>query len=254
MEYEDRVRIETPEGVDLDLRLAGLGSRFVATLIDLLIQAAVVIAAGLALVGVEIFSEGSVASGLGAAVFSVVFFLVILGYDILFEVLASGRTPGKRWTGLRVVRTGGQPVRFITSAIRNLVRLVDFLPFSYAVGAVSILATPRNQRLGDLAAGTLVVRERGGLDARTRHAPPPRPTAVEAGMTWDVSAITIEELSAVRSFLDRREQLTSDARAQLARTLAGRLRTKVAGAGVPEADERFLEYLAAIKAARGFPS
>lgn len=251
MEYEDRIRIETPEGVDLDLRLAGLGSRFVATVIDLLIQSGVVTIAGLALVGVEIFSEGSARSGLGAAVFSVVFFLVILGYDILFEVLASGRTPGKRWTGLRVVRTGGQPVRFLTSTIRNVVRLVDFLPFSYLVGAVAILASPRNQRLGDLAAGTLVVRERGGVDAPRRAPSIPQPAVAGAELAWDVSAVTAEELAAVRSFLERREQLTRDARSQLARTLAGRLRGKVAGAGVPELDERFLERLAAVKATRG---
>jgi uncharacterized RDD family membrane protein YckC len=250
VEYEDRLRIETPEGVDLDLRLAGLGSRFVATVIDLLIMSGIVVALGLALVGVEIFAEGSVGTGWGAAVFSVVFFLVILGYDILFEVLASGRTPGKRWTGLRVVRTGGQPVRFLTSAIRNLLRLVDFLPFLYLAGSVSILVTRRNQRLGDLAADTLVVRERGGVDVTARR-PFDAQGELDVELAWDVSAITAEELSAVRAFLERRGQLTPDARVQLARTLAGRLRGKVAGAAVPEADERFLERLAAVKAARG---
>jgi uncharacterized RDD family membrane protein YckC len=251
VEYEDRVRIETPEGVDLDLRLAGLGSRFVATTIDLLIQSGLVIAAGLALVGVEAFSEGSVTSGIGAAIFSVVFFLVILGYDILFEVLASGRTPGKRWTGLRVVRTGGQPVRFLTSTIRNLMRLVDFLPFSYIAGAIAILASPRNQRLGDMTAGTLVVRERGGVDVRAHPSSIAPAPALDAELAWDVSAITAEELAAVRSFLDRRQQLTSDARMQLARALSAPLRAKVAGPNLPSADERFLERLAAVKAARG---
>jgi uncharacterized RDD family membrane protein YckC len=251
VEYEDRVRIETPEGVDLDLRLAGLGSRFVATVIDLLIISGIVLAVGLALAGVENLAEGSVGTGWGAAVFSVVFFLVILGYDILFEVLASGRTPGKRWTGLRVVRTGGQPVRFLTSAIRNLLRLVDFLPFLYLTGSVSILATRRNQRLGDLAADTLVVRERGGVDVTARRPFVAQTGELDVELAWDVSAITVEELSAVRSFLERRGQLTPDARVQLARTLAGRLRGKVAGAAMPEADERFLERLAAVKAARG---
>jgi uncharacterized RDD family membrane protein YckC len=250
VEYEDRVRIETPEGVDLDLRLAGLGSRFVATLIDLLIQGSVVIGAGLALVGVEIFAEDSVASGIGAAVFSIVLFLVILGYDILFEVLASGRTPGKRWTGLRVVRTGGQPVRFLTSAIRNLLRLVDVLPFGYLVGAVAILVTPRNQRLGDVAAGTLVVRERVG-EARTGTPRPVAPAAFEAALAWDVSGVTREELSAVRRFLERREGLTPEARRHLATTLARQLRPKVAGAPDTRSDERFLEEVAAVKAARG---
>jgi uncharacterized RDD family membrane protein YckC len=247
--YDDRVTIATPEGVDLDLRLAGLGSRFVATTVDLLIQSALLLAAALALVGVEAFSEDSVVSGTGAAVFSVVFFLVIAGYDILFEVLASGRTPGKRWTGLRVVRTGGQPVGFLTSAIRNLLRLVDFLPFSYLLGIVSILATRRNQRLGDLAAGTLVVRERLGDVRRASSIAPP--DTLDAGLAWDVSAITADELAALRSFLERRGGLTAEARALLADRLAERLREKVPGAGPTEGNEAFLERLAAVKAARG---
>ena len=248
MGYDDRVTIATPEGVDLDLRLAGLGSRFVATTLDLLIQSVIVVAAGLALVGSDIFSGEVVVSGVGAAVFSVVFFLVIVGYDILFEVLASGRTPGKRWTGLRVVRTGGQPVGFITSTIRNLLRPVDFLPFSYLVGIVSILVTRRNQRLGDVAAGTLVVRERLG-DVRRAHSAP-SPAVLDAGLAWDVSAITGDELAAVRSFLERRDGLTSEARALLAERLADRLREKVPGAGGSGGSESFLEQLAAVKSAR----
>ena len=104
------------------------------------------------------------------ALFSIVFFLVFFGYDVLFEVRSRGRTPGKRWTGLRVVRTGGQPVTFVPSCVRNVMRLVDFLPALYAIGMLSIFVTPRNQRLGDLAAGTLVMRDRpGGMRARSRR-------------------------------------------------------------------------------------
>jgi uncharacterized RDD family membrane protein YckC len=251
VEYEDRVTIATPEGVDLDLRLAGLGSRFAAQAIDLVIEAVLIVAAGLALVGADAFSEGSVASGVGAGVFSIVFFLVILGYDVLFEVLASGRTPGKRWTGLRVVRTGGEPIRFLASAIRNLFRLIDFLPFSYLIGSIAILVTRRNQRLGDLVAGTLVVRERGG-DVR-RRGTQEQPAAAPSydDLAWDVSAITQEELGAVRSFLARRDGLTPDARASLARTLDERLRAKVPGAEATLSHEGFLERLAAVKAGRG---
>src|SRR5206468_11279553 len=88
-------------------------------------------------------------------------FLVYFGYDVAFETLASGRTPGKRAAGLRVVRLGGEPVGFVASAVRNLGRLVDMQPgLLYAVGAATILFSRHNQRLGDLAAGTLVVRER----------------------------------------------------------------------------------------------
>src|SRR5262249_57943690 len=116
-----------------------------------------------------------------------------------------GRTPGKRINGLRVVRSGGQPVDLVTSVIRNLLRIVDFLPVSYLVGIVSIVVTARNQRLGDIAAGTLVVRERreGRVGVRRPFTPPvpAEPTALDA------SAVTPQELNAVRSYLGRRQEL-----------------------------------------------
>ena len=119
-----------------------------------------------------------------------------------FEVLAGGRTPGKRWNGLRVVRTGGQPVGFVSSTIRNLLRVVDLLPGFYLVGIVSILVTKRNQRVGDLAAGTIVARAPRRRRARFEAPPPARPAAAAAAHSaWDVSAITAEELAAVRAFL-----------------------------------------------------
>ena len=251
MEYEDSVTIPTPEGVDLTLTLAGLGSRFVAALTDLLIQGTVVLAAALLFVGTTAFSEDATASGVGAAVFFVVFFLVMFGYDILFEVLASGRTPGKRVSGIRVVRVGGQPVGFLTSSVRNLLRLIDILPFGYLVGCIAVLASPRNQRLGDIVAGTLVVRERHGRSQPTRRWQATRAADTVDGLSsWDVSAVSPEELGVVRGFLERRDTLAPAARSELARTLAGRLRSKTAGAPDGLADERFLEQLAAAKLAR----
>ena len=249
MEYEDRLTIQTPEGLDLELSLAGVGSRFTAALLDFLIQNAIVIAAVLALVGVEVFAGG--VSGLGGGIFALVLFFVIFGYDVLFEVFASGRTPGKRATGIRVVQSGGEPVGFLTSAIRNALRLVDFLPFMYAVGIVSILATRRNQRLGDLAAGTLIVRERRH-ERRAAAAGRGRSGGGEADAyaAWDVSAITAEEHAAVRSFLERRAELDDAARADVARALAEALRAKVVAAQ-DAGDEAFLETVAAVKARRG---
>ncbi len=97
---------------------------------------------------------------MAAAIYVVVVFLFFWGYDVAFEVLASGRTPGKRWNGLQVVRSGGQPITFLPSATRNLLRLIDWLPSLYLVGIVSILASAKNQRVGDILAGTVVVRER----------------------------------------------------------------------------------------------
>src|SRR5206468_2607649 len=156
-------------------------------------------------------------------------------------VLASGRTPGKMMNGLRVVRDRGQPVDVMAAVIRNALRIVDFLPAAYLTGIASILATKKNQRLGDLAAATLVVRERRGGRAR-RGAP--RASAVIAAPSvpdhlLDVSAITPEELTAVRSYLARRPGLETGVRQNLAHTLAERLRPKVGGVTEDLRGERF---------------
>jgi uncharacterized RDD family membrane protein YckC len=238
--FEDGITISTPEGVELELTLAGLGSRFIALLLDSVIKAAVVIALWLLL---------SLGGGFGVAAYSVFFFLVFFAYDVFFEVLASGRTPGKRWNGLRVVREEGQPIGLLTSAVRNAVRLADFLPAGYAIGCISILVTSKNQRLGDLAAGTLVIRERGGASRPSWAAQLKAPQPATA-VPWDVSTITAEEVAAVRQFLDRRFDLAPEARARVASTLAERLRGKVAGVPDDMHVEAFLETLAAAKAGR----
>ncbi|MGZ8650146.1 MAG: RDD family protein [Solirubrobacteraceae bacterium] len=244
MEYEDRVRISTPEGVDVELTLAGIGSRFIAAILDFIIQAGVVIAVSVLL---GLFS-GDRDGGYVAAVFSLVFFLTFFAYDVLFEVRSRGRTPGKRWTGLRVVRTGGRPVTFVRSCIRNVLRLVDILPSFYAIGMLSIFVTRNNQRLGDLAAGTYIVRERAGGFRRSRE-PAPR-VATTAGASWDVSAVSAQDAGTVRQFLDRRDQLSGGARQELAEELERRLRPQVAGAPVGLGAEEFLEQLSDAKAAR----
>ncbi|MFP5377582.1 MAG: RDD family protein [Acidimicrobiia bacterium] len=251
MSYEDRISIATPEGVDLQLTLAGLGSRAVARIVDQAIQTGVIVALGL-LAAVAAGGPGGGADVAGAA-FLLLVFVVQFGYDVLFETLASGRTPGKRWSGLRVVRADGGPVAFVPSAVRNLLRLVDFLPGVYAVGMVAVLASGRNQRLGDMAAGTLVVRERGGRRPVDRAAAPAAAGGGDAGSgtaAWDVSAVTAEEVATVRRFLERRAGLTGEARARLAAELAQRLRPKVVGPPPRQAPEDFLEALAATKAAR----
>jgi uncharacterized RDD family membrane protein YckC len=242
VEFEDRLTIATPEGVDLELTLAGVGSRFASALVDYLIQGLLLVALTL------VYGYGFGGSGgFALAVFSLLAFVLVIGYDVAFEVLASGRTPGKRLNGLRVVRESGAPVTFQTSAVRNVLRLVDWLPGTYLVGMIAILVSARNQRLGDLAAGTLVVRERKALPKEPRL--PAYHRAVDPP-AWDTSAIAPEELAAVRSFLARRESLTRDARSQVALELASRLRPKVGGAVGDAPAELFLERLVAAKASR----
>jgi uncharacterized RDD family membrane protein YckC len=247
MEYEDRVRIATPEGVDVELTLAGIGSRFIAAILDFMLQVTFIVAVAVVLDQTGRLEEE--ADAVGAAIFAIAFFLTFFFYDVLFEVRSRGRTPGKRWTGLRVVRTGGRPVTFVPSCIRNVLRLVDILPALYAIGMLFIFFTKRNQRLGDVAAGTLVVRDRPGGPREPQRASVARAPAV-GDAAWDVSAVSVQDLGTVRQFLDRRADLSADSRRELAEELERRLRPLVAGAPERIGPEEFLERLSAAKAAR----
>ena len=247
MQYEDHLTIATPEGVSLDLTLAGLGSRAIAGAIDLVLKALLV---GLLMIVLLALL------GIGAAFVLVpAIGMTMLVYDVVFETLAAGRTPGKRISGLRVVRSSGRPVDLSASAIRNAVRLLDGLPLSYLPTIVSILLTRRNQRPGDLAADTVVIRDRREID-RACHRPAAAPAgaahgaAGPAGATWDVSAVPAEDLATVRAFLERRGGLAPDARVRLAAQLDGALRPRVGGADEPD-PERFLEILYDAKRSRG---
>jgi len=235
--FEDHLALDTPEGIQLELTLAGVGSRFTSALIDYLLQAVLIVAL-LIVLGYGLGLHPA-ASGYAAAIWVIAVFVIFNGYDISFEVLNSGRTPGKRLNGLRVVRESGAPVTFAASAVRNVLRIVDILPGWYLVGMTSILITRRNQRLGDLAAGTLVIRDRRALPAEYRPS--------VAAPTWDASAIRPDEVDAVATFLARRTYLPLGARAQVAAEFAAHLRPKVGGVVEGESDEIFLERLVAAK-------
>src|SRR3954463_14946318 len=238
--FEDRLPTPPPEGVEVELTLAGIGSRFIAGTIDLVIELLLLLACGLLL---------SRLGSVGAAVFAVVYFGVIFFYDVLFEVLAGGKTPGKRWTGLRVVRSGGHPITFVRSALRNILRLIDILPGFYAVGMTVIFISPRNQRIGDLAAGTHVVRDRHGDRPRGEAPAAYAPLGAGPAASWDVSAVSAEDVATVRAFLERRHALETGPRTAIASDLATRLRPRVGGAA-GESDETFLALLVAATAAR----
>jgi uncharacterized RDD family membrane protein YckC len=247
MELEDRLTLSSAEGIDVDLVLAGISSRTAAAVIDLAIQA-------LALLFVALVA--SMFENTGLAILAIGGFLVLMGYPILAEGFG-GRTLGKAAMGIVVVSADGTPASFLAAVIRNLVRLVDALPGLYLVGYISILATSRNQRVGDLAAGTLVVaRGRaqhtvGGPMAFDAGLQPDLPPEVAAEMAaWDVVAVTAEEVAAVRSFLVRRGELDPHHRANLAQTLAFQILPKVAGVPLDGGPEHFLERIVAAKTYR----
>ncbi|MEA2900365.1 MAG: hypothetical protein QOH36_252 [Actinomycetota bacterium] len=215
--------VVTPEAVPLDLQPAGLGSRFVAILIDWTVQA--MLGFALLLVGIGLsFGE---AGGIGIAFFFLLTFVVLFGYPIALETLWRGRTLGKAAMGLRVVTTEGGPVRFRHAAIRAALGMVDFFLTSGAAAVISVLATKNNQRLGDLVAGTLVLRERTGL-------PPPEaaefsvPTGLESyAASLDVSGMTADDYRAVRAYLLRAPGLDYKVRYQLAIGLADPLSDRI---------------------------
>jgi uncharacterized RDD family membrane protein YckC len=242
VQLDDRVTLATPEGVALELILAGLGSRFLARLLDSVIQVGVIIALALGL-----RATGSDRPGWSTAAAIVLVFLIVFAYDIAFETLNHGRTIGKQAAGIRVVGQTGEPVRFLASAVRNIARILDFLPAFYLIGTISIIATERDQRVGDLAAGTLVMRDR--FPGMTRET---APITVSAGAVagWDVSAVGTAELQAVRQFLDRRLELTGAARNYFAADLANRLAPRVAGIPPYTHPEYVLEGIVVAKRAR----
>ncbi|MEA2844187.1 MAG: hypothetical protein QOJ69_1858 [Actinomycetota bacterium] len=215
--------VVTSEAVPLDLRLAGLGSRFLGLIIDWTIQFAALFALLMASIGLT----GGSLGGVGIAILILLSFLIILGYPVALETLWRGRTVGKAALGLRVVTTEGGPITFRHAAIRTALGIVDFPLTSGAAAVISVLATRRNQRLGDLAAGTLVLRERTGL-------PQPVATtfAVPAGLesyaaSLDVSSLTAEDYRAVRALVLRAPNLSPPVRYQLALELADALSSRV---------------------------
>src|SRR5260221_10367245 len=154
--FARRLAIETPESVVIELELAGLGSRFAAALVDTLIVILLVVTA----VVIQVALYGANQAGVwAAAIMVLVIFVILAGYFVLCEGLMNGRTPGKRSFGLRVVMDTGHPITFGAAVSRNLVRLVD-VQFGDLVGLAFIFLHPNHKRLGDIVAGTIVVRDR----------------------------------------------------------------------------------------------
>ena len=153
----DELVVATPELVTFGYQLAGPGSRFLAQLIDFPIQVAILIVALLAGISLGGLTGDS---NLATAATVILGSVVVWGYYPICETVWSGKTVGKFAFGLRVVGDQGEPIQFTQAMIRNLVRIVDFLPVFYGVGIIALFWNGRGKRLGDLAAGTVVVRER----------------------------------------------------------------------------------------------
>jgi uncharacterized RDD family membrane protein YckC len=216
---EDILVIETPERVPLHFALASIGNRFIACAIDHTIQA---LAIGLiALTTVILMNFPIVERAIyGApkwvlALMIIVLFLIFSGYFAFFEWAWSGQTPGKRWLKLRVLREDGRPITFWEAAVRNLLRTLDMMPAPfYSIGLISVFSTTRDQRVGDMVAGTVVVREREAeapefsqVFATPVSDPALRRSFKPVDFTASLSSLTEAEIQVVETFLRRRWDL-----------------------------------------------
>jgi uncharacterized RDD family membrane protein YckC len=212
--------VTTPERVALSLPVAGIGYRCLAYLVDvfLLFLFWVVAYFTFTLLVEDVLGFVQGLSGLTQTLGVVGLFATQWLYWTVCEVLMGGQTPGKRLIGIRVVRVDGSPVGVLESAVRNLVRVVDFLPALYALGCLSMLLTRQHQRLGDLLAGTLLVREeRFDLDKYTAPAEAPA-TPSPAGSV----RLTPADVELILAFLSRAPHLEPTARARLGTKLVER--------------------------------
>ena len=241
------ILVVTPENIEIEYELAGIGSRFLANLLDTLLQMAIyagIWIVGLIVAAIVAFSASAFSRALGAffseiqiALALIAGFLVLWGYFIWFETVWNGQTPGKRQMGLRVIRDGGYPINVYAAIVRNLIRVMDGMPvialgliligsfgkqpLMGAMGGLCILIpvlclllSDRYQRLGDFVAGTMVVKQRAPrVPTLEALAPPPRVLPEHlapyalADIGRHVYEMTVPEYRAVRHYIDRRWQL-----------------------------------------------
>jgi uncharacterized RDD family membrane protein YckC len=270
--YSDQLNIDTPEQVELEFSVAGVGSRFVAALLDSLIvfaffffQVLVLVMIGAAAAASNVKSNGDSEAGkwfLALIIF--IDFVVFWGYYGLFEAYWHGQTPGKRVMKLRVIKDSGRQITLFESLARNLIRVVDYLPGMYLVGVITMLCNKRNKRLGDLAAGTIVVHERmdeqplfyqtsttllapSGFAAQPFGQETLAPWAKPVAAMFPADAVArlgTPDLVVIEAFFARMLDLPLETRAAVAYRMAGQMAVKM-GVALPEGNpERILEAIA----------
>jgi uncharacterized RDD family membrane protein YckC len=241
------LEVRTPESIAFSYELAGLGSRFLAVAVDIGIQNLVMFGIIWALIYLAAHLTGAVRNvpvptrietNLGIALIITIVFIVYFGYFIAFETFWNGQTPGKKLMGLRVVRDGGYPADFASIAVRNLIRVGEFVAGLYAISAVATVISPENKRLGDMAAGTIVVR-----DARAARL---ADLTQESSDTSHPLMLSPQERGLIDQFVARRAGMAPRNRAQMASQIAARVRPRVSRDLQQLDDEVLLTRLSAL--------
>lgn len=222
---EEFLSIDTPENVIFGYEVAGIGSRFMAAFVDTLIFLVLQLIVYVVMASL-LDLEGA---GIITVVLSALAFIFSWGYYVFFEMAWNGQTPGKYWVGLRVIRNDGSPVTLIESVIRNLIRPIDFLPFGYAIGLITMFLNRQASRLGDLAAGTLVVYAQeevtlSSLRPRSWEGNLSRSSISNEMLEWPVERLTSQALDMAQNYLKRRFEIKNPALAQtIHRTLLSQM-------------------------------
>ncbi|MFC8623124.1 RDD family protein [Streptomyces anulatus] len=224
----------TGDAVVLGLRPARLPSRALASAIDLAVTFVVFILVSVVLGIASVSLDEAAVAAIGVASF----LLVLIGGPVAVETLSHGRSLGKLACGLRVVRDDGGPIRFRHALVRGAMGLVEILMTFGALASIASLVSARGRRIGDVFAGTLVIRERVAATGRTVSVPPPPPWLVGRFAELDLSAVSDELWLAIRQYLTRMQQLDPGVGRSIAERLAGELVARTGAAapqGVPAA-------------------
>jgi uncharacterized RDD family membrane protein YckC len=244
MKEEHQLTIETPEQVELDFHIAGIGSRFMAFAIDSLYQGLIFAVVMLILA----FSMQTISTLLGKlgenwtiALAIIFFFLIYWGYFAFFEAIWKGQTPGKRNIGIRVVKDTGRSINAFEAVSRNFLRSIDQLPGMYVFGLVSMAISKENRRIGDYVAGTLVVHEKSAIEIDADLQDLTHASAI----TVSTTGLTESDLELIETFLHRRLSLEEVVRAQMAGKIITHLRGKTNSVPEPgQSEEQYLEIVA----------
>lgn len=243
---EDRIRVDTPEQISLELPLAGIGSRFLAIAVDTLLQFALYIAGIFAMIGLSKYAIhasrwlGWLPESWAGGLFILFLFCVYWGYFAFFEIVWKGQTPGKRAAGIRAIKDSGRALSVYEIIGRNLLRAVDWLPGMYVTGLVSMMISRQNQRLGDHLVGSIVVHDKRADDIR-----PEWSHDKETSSDPLTAAITPEDLVLIETYLQRRLSLEFAVRDATAHQIASRITAKTGIQRDPQQSlDSFLESIA----------
>lgn len=250
----NRITLQTPESVEIEYTLAGIGSRALAVMLDYTIWWLLLTLASLVATFFRVAIVDFVTAIAGdtetielwlSAIFLLIFFCLYVGYFVFFETVWQGQSPGKRYAKIRVICEDGKPVGLVQATLRSLLRPVDDFCF---IGAFAIALTRREKRLGDWVAGTVVVQEQQSDRAALQLSDRAQAIAEDLQQQTDLSEVLPDDFATVRAYLQRRPTLTNTAKLTVARSLAEPLLDKLDLDDIPQGEtaQVFLEavYLA----------